>query len=266
MDPQQEYVGKRPDDRRKLVGLWLLAISAAGTLILALSLDPYPQPLSYHAFADSRRLLATDNFWNVVSNLPLLIFGVSGFVYTMLTRVTGAHSSWRIFFAAIALTAIGSTWYHLAPDNDRLFIDRFPIGMLMGALFAALLTEHLGLKQERWLIPAVLIGAASALHWHFTDDLRFYAWVQVWTPIAVLIFLLMFRPLYGGRRWLLIAFALLIFARVAEYYDVGIFRVTNGFVGGHALKHLLAGLVPLAIQFMLMRRQQIVLGEESIAK
>lgn len=265
MDPQQEIQSKRPEERLKLAGLWLLAISAAGTLIFALSLDPYPQPLSYHAFADGRRLLAIDNFWNVVSNLPLLIFGLSGFVYTILRRVRGAQNSWRIFFAAIALTAIGSTWYHLAPDNERLFIDRFPIGMLMGALFAALLAEHVGSKQERWLLPAVLIGAASALHWHYTDDLRLYAWVQVWTPIAVLILLLMFRPLYGGRGWLLAAFVLLILARVVEYYDVGIFHVTNGFIGGHTVKHLLAGVVPLAIQLMLMGREKTFpgMGSES---
>ncbi len=254
LDSHQENPGKRAEDRRKLVGLWLLAISAAGTLILALSLDPYPQPLSYHAFADNRRLLAIDNFWNVVSNLPLLVFGLSGLVFTLVGRLRGAQYSWRIFFAAIALAAIGSTWYHLAPDNDRLFIDRFPIGMLMGALFAALLAEHVGLKQERWLLPAVLIGAASALHWHYTDDLRLYVWFQVWTPIAVLTFLLLFKPLYGGRGWLLVAFALLILARVAEYFDVAIFRITNGFVGGHAIKHLLAGFAPLAIQIMLTRR------------
>ena len=253
---RQENRCKRAENRRKLAGLWLLAISAAATLIFALSLDPYPQPLSYHAFADGRRLLAIENFWNVVSNLPLLIFGLSGFVYTMLARVRGAKNSWRFFFAAIALTAIGSIWYHLAPDNERLFIDRFPIGMLMGALFAAILTEHVGSMQERWLLPAVLIGAGSALHWHLTDDLRFYAWVQVWTPIAVFIFLLLFRPIHGGRGWLLVAFVLLILARFAEYYDVVIFRITKGFIAGHALKHLLAGLASLTIQLMLIRRRR----------
>lgn len=256
MDQHQEKPGRPSDDRRKILGLWLLAITAAGTLIFALTLDPVAQPLSYHAFADGRRFLGIGNFWNTVSNLPLLVFGLSGLVYTVHARVRGAQKSWRIFFAGIVLAAIGSIWYHLAPDNDRLFIDRLPIGMLMGVLFAALLTEHVGSEQERWLVPAVLIGAASALHWHYTDDLRLYVWVQVWTPIAVLIFLLLFKPLYAGRRWLLVAFAFLILARVAEYCDLAIFRATGEFVSGHAVKHLLSGFAPLAIQLMLMQRKE----------
>ncbi len=237
-----------------MLGVNLLAITAAGTLILALSLDPIAQPLSYHAFADGRHFLGVDNFWNVVSNLALLIFGLSGLVFTLLARPRGAQKSWLVFFAAMVLVSIGSTWYHLAPDNDRLLWDRLPIGVLMGALFVALLTEHMGSGQERWLIPAVLIGAASVLHWHYTDDLRFYAWVQVWTPIAVLIFLLLFKPLYLGRRWLLVAFVFLMLARLAEYYDIAIFRAAREVVSGHTIKHLLAGLAPLAIQIMLMQR------------
>ncbi len=256
MDQHLEKPAKPSGDRRNILGLWLLAITAAGTLIFALTLDPVAQPLSYHAFADGRRFLGIGNFWNTVSNLPLLVFGLSGLVYTVHVRVRGAQKSWRIFFAGIVLAAIGSIWYHLAPDNDRLFIDRLPIGMLMGVLFAALLTEHVGSEQERWLVPAVLIGAASALHWHYTDDLRLYVWVQVWTPIAVLIFLLLFKPLYAGRRWLLVAFAFLILARVAEYCDLAIFRATGEFVSGHAVKHLLSGFAPLAIQLMLMQRKE----------
>jgi hypothetical protein len=243
-------------DRRKILGHSLLWITAAGTLILVLSLDPVPQPLSYHAFGDARNVFGVDNFWNVASNLPFLIFGASGLVYVTAARPEGARKSWMVFFAAMALVSVGSAWYHLAPDNDRLLWDRLPIGVLMASLFVALLAEHAVPGQERWLVPAVLVGAASVLHWHYTDDLRLYAWVQVWTPIAVTIFLLLFKPLYPGRKWLFAAFALLILARISEYYDVAIFRATHGFVGGHVIKHLLAGFAPLAIQMMLMQRKK----------
>jgi hypothetical protein len=241
-------------DRGKAFGRLLLWMTAAGTLAFVLSLDRFPQPLSYHDFADFRNVFGMVNFWNVASNLPFLIFGGSGLIYTMVARPPGARNSWMIFFAAMVLVSVGSAWYHLAPDNSRLLWDRLPIGMLMGALFAAVLAEHAGPAQEQWLIPAVLVGAASVLHWHATDDLRLYAWVQVWTPIAALIFLLLFEPLHPGRKWLLAAFLLLFLARVTEHYDIAIYRTTHGLVGGHTLKHLLAGLAPLAIQIMLMRR------------
>ncbi|HSS63522.1 MAG TPA: ceramidase domain-containing protein [Gammaproteobacteria bacterium] len=256
MDAHREKSSGRASDGRKRLGLWLLAISAAATLMVALSFDSVPQPLSYHAFADARKVLGIDNFWNVVSNLPFMIFGVSGIVYVLLARPPGARKSWGVFFAALVLVSMGSAWYHLAPDNPRLLWDRLPIGISMGALFVALLAEHAGLEHERWLIPAVLIGAASVLHWHFTDDLRLYAWVQVWTPIAVLVFLLLFEPLYAGRKWLVVAFLLLILSRTTEYYDIAIFRATREFAGGHAVKQFLAGLAPLAIQIMLMQRKE----------
>jgi len=252
-------VGEREDmpvsQNQNVLGVSLLGIAVAGMFALALSLDPIAQPLGYHAFADNRRLFGVDNFWNVVSNLPLLVFGLSGLVYTLRARPIGARRSWIVFFAALALVSIGSGGYHLAPDNTRLVWDRLPIAVALVALFVAMLAEHVGLAQERWLIPGVLLGAATVVYWHYTDDLRLYLWVQSFTLIGVLIFLLLFRPNYPARGWLLAALVLFMLAKIVEYYDVGIFRVTGGLVGGHAIKHFLAGFAPLAVQIMLMRRR-----------
>lgn len=249
---KSDTVGLQKNTR---LGLSLLAITIAGSLLLALSLDPIAQPLGYHAFGDNRRLFGVDNFWNFVSNLPFLVFGLSGLVYTLRARPKGARRSWMVFFAALALVSVGSGWYHLAPDNTRLVWDRLPIAVALVALFVAMLAEHVGLAQERWLIPGVLLGAATVVYWHYTDDLRVYLWVQSFTLIGVLIFLLLFQPNYPARGWLLAALVLFMLAKIVEYYDVGIFSVTGGLVGGHAIKHFLAGFAPLAVQIMLMRRE-----------
>ena len=44
-------------------------------------------------------------------------------------------------FSALILTAWGSAYYHLAPDNARLVWDRFPIMIVFMALLAAVITE-----------------------------------------------------------------------------------------------------------------------------
>jgi hypothetical protein len=43
--------------------------------------------------------------------------------------------------AGLFLTALGSTWYHLAPDNARLVWDRLPIALACGGLLAGVLGD-----------------------------------------------------------------------------------------------------------------------------
>lgn len=240
--------------RRNTLAVTLLVLTVAGTLVLALSLEPIAQPLAYHDFADSRRFLGIDNFFNVASNLPFLIFGVSGLVYIRRARPRGARRSWTVFFSALAAVAFGSAWYHLAPDNVRLVWDRLPIAIGLAALFIALLAEHMSPALERLLIPVVVVSTVTVFFWHYTDDLRLYLWLQAFTLIGVVLFLLLFKPAFPGRQWILAAFALFMLAKLAEHYDAAIFLATRELVGGHTVKHLLAGLAPLAIQIMLMRR------------
>jgi hypothetical protein len=106
-----------------LITLTLLVIAAA---VLA---PRTPQPLSYHNFADQRGWLGISNFGDVVSNLAFAIFGIWGLWFLLRlsrqeisTRFTDSRERWfymAVFFGML-LTAAGSSYYHLAPDNDRL--------------------------------------------------------------------------------------------------------------------------------------------------
>lgn len=253
--PDRESNAGNADPREGGVpGISVVAALVAGSLLLALSLDPIAQPLSYHAFADDRRLLGIDNFWNVASNLPFLVFGLAGLVHVLRHRAGGARLSWGCFFAALVLVSLGSAWYHLAPDNGRLAWDRLPIAAALTALFTATLAEHAGKRYERFLLPAIAVGIASVIIWHATDDLRLYFWVQTFTLLGVVVLLTLFRPRFGGRGWLLAAFACFMLAKAAEHYDALIYAASAGTIGGHALKHVIASFAPLCVQLMLMRR------------
>src|SRR5215475_4918732 len=101
--------------------LWLLgglAVAAAAGLA---AMPPILQDPSYHDFADARRLLGIPNFWNVISNLPFMAVGAAGLALYRKDAPAVA------LFAGFLLTGFGSTYYHLAPDDGRLFWDRLPM-------------------------------------------------------------------------------------------------------------------------------------------
>src|SRR5262249_31843710 len=122
-----------------LVGVTVLA---AGIMA---AVPPFAQPLWYHDFADQRTLCSVPHFWNVVSNLPFVVVGVGGMVYLAPAQprrrngsVIDAGERWTylIFFLCIALTGVGSAYYHADPNNDTLLWDRMPLAMAFMALFA----------------------------------------------------------------------------------------------------------------------------------
>jgi hypothetical protein len=84
-----------------------------------------------------------------------------------------------VLFAAVALTCVGSAYYHLAPDSSRLTWDRLPMGVAFMALLAAMISERIHPRAGMTLLALVLVGIASVLYWHWgeaagTGNLRPY--------------------------------------------------------------------------------------------
>src|SRR5689334_13768451 len=95
--------------------------------ILFIAASPIAQSGRYHAFADTRSLFAIPNFWNVASNLPFLVIGIGGLRLCLRPGTQGARGSWSAFFAATALVACGSGYYHWMPGDASLAWDRLPM-------------------------------------------------------------------------------------------------------------------------------------------
>ncbi len=237
---------------------WLTAIVLAPLLYLLLLHAPIPQDPTYHFFADVRTCLGIPNFGNVASNLAFLLIGVGGWAWCYRKLKTGARLSWLIFFAGVALVFAGSSYYHATPNDATLVWDRLPMTLAFMALFAALISEHLGAQFERpLLIPALVIGVASVFWWRLTDDLRIYIWVQAAPLLAIPFMLALFPGRYTQRIYLLYGLAVYVLAKVAEYYDRETYALTAQIVSGHAVKHLLAAMAPLFLYLMLLRRRAV---------
>lgn len=235
---------------RRHVMLGMVALGAVLTVVL---IPPLPQPLDYHDMADQRPLLGIPNSLNVLSNAPFAIVGLLGLAATF--GWSGGRSSpfanpwvrwpYATLFAGVTLTSIGSSYYHLAPDNARLVWDRLPMAVGFMGLLTALLAERVSVPVGRWLfLPLLAAGAASVAYWHWSElrhagDLRPYLLVQYGSLLVVVVLLALYPAPQSGTAYLVAGLAAYAAAKGLEAADRPIFALGQ-IVSGHTLKHLAA--------------------------
>jgi hypothetical protein len=61
-----------------------------------------------------------------------------------LSRAGGGHTS--SVFVGLQLTAFGSSYYHLSPNNSRLVWDRLPMTIAFMSMVAAIIAERISLR------------------------------------------------------------------------------------------------------------------------
>src|SRR5215470_15845579 len=194
----------------------LLAVTAAAAAAITF-VPPIPQDPAYHRFADSRPVGMVANGLNVLSNLAFLIVGGYGAVKVVrmpagpATGLIESRERWpyALFFVSVALTGVGSAYYHWAPDTLRLFWDRLPMTIGFMAFLAAVISERLGVTVGLLALgPLVAGGAASVIFWRAGElrgagDLRPYALVQFLPALLVLLMLWLCPARYTGGGYLL---------------------------------------------------------------
>jgi len=229
------------------------------------------QPLWYHQFADQRSWLGIPNFGDVASNVLFAVFGIAGLFFlcgnSSQSQFIDRREKWfySLLFFGLLLTAFGSAYYHLAPDNARLVWDRLPMTLVFMPLVAAMIGERLSVQLGVRLLPILIgVGLASVFYWGWTEthgagDLRFYAAVQVYAVLALLIALLS-PPRYTRTSDLIIVAVFYVLAKVCEIADRRIFSLGQ-VVSGHTIKHLAAGVSGYWILRMLKKRRAMQIQE-----
>ena len=234
----------------------ILVILVFGSLFWILSQEPIAQNTGYHSFADTRNMIGIPNCFDVVSNIPFLIIGILGLRFCTREEPGAVRSAWTVLFAGVGLVSVGSAYYHWNPSNESLVWDRLPMTTGFMGLFIALLGEYVHNRLATLLlVPAILLGLATVLYWHWTDDLRPYLWVQLAPLLTIPAVIILFRSGYSHQWLLLMALAWYLLAKVTESYDMAIFRNTQELLGGHSIKHLLAAAGCYSILLMLQRRK-----------
>lgn len=219
-----------------------LPLYFAGALVISTAAyGPIPQLADYHAFADQRALFGIAHGGDVLSNIGFVLAAAYGAL-----RAWGSRSPAQLVFAvALALTAAGSSWYHLAPDDARLVWDRLPIALACAALLAASLRDVY--PKERLALPLLLAFAVLGVAWwSFTGDLRPYLLIQAAPLLLIPVLQWQAGAPLAQRRAFGVAIGLYVLAKVCELGDQAIFDAL-GMVSGHTLKHILATLAAFVL-------------------
>jgi hypothetical protein len=233
-------------------------LPTAVTLLLAAAAlfhGPIHQPDGYHDFADQTHWLGIPHFCDVTSNLGFALAAFWGWIRLAPNRehpdLRHGFAGYRLFLAGLFLTALGSTWYHLAPDNARLFWDRLPIALACAGLLAGVLGDVRSIESRKLTLWLALAAVASVAWWYFTDlagadDLRPYLLLQGLPILLIPLWQWIYKAPTADRMAFGGAIGLYILAKLTELNDHAIAAVLYP-VTGHTLKHLLATAAALLI-------------------
>jgi len=250
--------------------LWFMSFFTLAVVILVLSLPPIGQAPGYHQFADRRVWLGIANALDVISNAGFVVVGLAGLWF--LTGWRGGmaggvgidafrRSSERlpffVFFAGVTACGVGSAYYHLEPNDERLVWDRLPMTLAFAGFISAVIAERISPQAGlRWLGPLVLAGLGSVLHWRASElaghgDLRPYALLQFYPILLVPLLMLLFPARHSHSHCLGWCLGLYALAKVLELADAPIYALAG--VSGHTLKHLAATAATAMVLLMIRR-------------
>ena len=218
-------------------------------------------------FADERDWFGLPHAMDVLSNLPFAALGVWGLRWLHWHDQAHEHvqdamplhhavaqppvnlldCAW-MFFAGLVLTALGSAFYHLQPDDLRLAADRAGMAVAFSGLVGFAVCERVSARAgwpAAWFTLAGGLLAAAVCH--RSGNALPWAVVQ-FGGMALVLALALARPVAGAiglkLGWVLFFYAL---AKLFELADQPVFEATRHLVSGHSLKHLAAALAALPV-------------------
>lgn len=253
--------------KRSIAALPLLATALAVACMLLYG--PVPQLPHYHAFADQSAWLGLPHAADVLSNAGFAMVGLWGWLclraHAGHPAIAAGWHGYRLFLIALILTAGGSSFYHLAPDDWRLIWDRLPIALACAGLLAAVRAEHRpdgsARRDAAWL---GVLAIASVAWWYRTDDLRPYLLLQALPIVLIPLWQAIYRADRRDRAMFGIALLLYVFAKAAEIADHQVLAIL-GWASGHTLKHLLATTAAAVLVMRLIARVAYPTASASVA-
>ena len=231
-------------------------LSGAAVLFFAAVVGPVVnQPGEYHRFADQRLLWQVPRAMDVLSNLAFAVVAIVG--GTALWRARAALSDMQramaaLFFAGLLLCAAGSGWYHLAPDEVGLAVDRCAMAVAFAGLLGLAAASRVSERAGAWLGLSVLVLGPFAASLAFaTGNVLPWAVLQFGGMAAVAALAL--RPARAGT-WpipLAAVIAAYAIAKLFEVNDDTVFSLSGQWVSGHTVKHVMAALAAIPVIFAL---------------
>ncbi len=222
-----------------------LAIAVGALVLIAMLLGmihgPISQSAHFHDFADARSWFGVPHAGDVLSNLGFAVMGIVGLrALAHSTMSAAARMGATTFFGGLLLTCVGSAFYHWAPADSGLAVDRFAMTVAFAGLLGWLASEHVSSRAGIALLGALMLaGPGSVALWATTGDLGAYVVVQFGGMVLTLTLAYMGKPM---RKAALGVLGLYVAAKVFEGLDHQVLDFTGHWVSGHSLKHIAAAL------------------------
>lgn len=225
---------------------WALLGFTGLLLLLALWLPAVEQSAHYHDFADQRPWGALPYAGDVLSNLAFALFALWGGWQWWQQRPALCLTEQAMLLGVVlglGLTSLGSSYYHLAPEDGRLWWDRLGMLFIFAPLLGLAVAERLDAASAWVTAPVVLLaGFISLQYWASSGNALPWALLQGGGMLLLLV--LAFAPVQTqqvGIRWGLVI-ACYTLAKLLELGDGAVFAATGQWVSGHSLKHMVAAL------------------------
>lgn len=194
-----------------------------------------------HAFIDARSFFGIPNGLDVLSNLPFLIAGVWGLIALRNRSLPPAmHRAAQIFFGGLIFACVGSSYYHWAPTEVALMIDRLGMAIAFAGVISLAAGSRLGDEASARATPVLLLlaplAAVAAYSLH-----NVFPWAIVQFGGIALILWLAYLPKRAElplKLFVLIGWYAL--AKLLEAQDEAVFHLTHEIISGHSLKHIAA--------------------------
>lgn len=220
-----------------------LLLAAVGGLLLAAVSGPYvAQAIDYHHFADGVTRWGIPHAADVLSNLAFAAVGL-----LMAAALHGARGGlprveWvmgALASAGLLFTALGSAWYHLAPDDAGLMVDRAAMAIAFAGLLGMAACRASARAGAALGLLALVAGPAAVTAWAQTGNLL--PWIVLQSGgLALLLALALVRAPHAlPVRWI----AVIAIYAVAKFFELGdhaVWEATGEWLSGHTLKHIVA--------------------------
>ena len=221
-----------------------------------------PQHAHYHAFADQRTWLGLPCAADVLTNLPFAIAGLWGLGRAAVLQQEGGWTVRlglaQLFFAGLVLTFLGSSYYHLQPNDGGLAWDRAGMVGAFAGLLGMAVADRISTRAAVTMSAVVtVVGLMSVCHWASTGNLL--PWVVVQGGGMLLVCMLAQRPPVA-QAWKLPLVAVMCFYTLAKLFELGdsvVFAATSGWISGHSLKHVFAAAAAWPMLWVMHNRPKI---------
>ncbi len=247
--------------RRREWGLLLVFVALGALAVFG---PPLVQPGDQHAFADQALWGGIPHALDVLTNLPFALLGLAGLwrLVPLFSRSNTAIAQSQLatgalFFVGLLVTAAGSAYYHWAPDDASLAVDRLGMVVAFAGLLALAVADRVSARAGLVTAPLLLLaGATSVWAWAASGNVLAWAVVQ-FGGMLVLLWLARCQPLPGALAvrwgWVLVFYAV---AKGLELADHQVYELTAGWVSGHNLKHVMASLAAWPVLYALQMTRQ----------